>query len=1172
MNLNKSYLKWGFRSAAVVLVFIFSWVASDQAHASPLLAGITLNPSKGPPGINVTVHGSGWNSALVGHIYWNSQTGAELGTFQPNGNGEFSTTIVIPSNASPGGYAIWACQNPKGFKSKPICESASFKVMEALPTATPTATPTRWPSPTPEQTECAKTGVAGEEVITFEDSVVFPPDEDLSGQTKPPGVTFLNPNKVFVFSPAVETHSPGHALSMTYTQEFGSGDVPLRLQFTNFQNAVGVYVGVNQTIFSTGPITATLTAISYTCTTSDSGEEHCVAFTSAADSVVIGPGPTPIKECLYVEAERIFQVVIDYGVASEVEVIDDLTLRGPEQPVPVPLDGRPPIVDILEPAEGTISADMFNLSGIVREDVELDRTLDITINNMFYAHVNAAGVPTDYVFRLDRIPSSTLVPFSDNTITVTARDRAGNEGSDTVHIYYSPPPTPTRTPTRDIIADSIEITQVIQCVDNVNCADNSIPLFINKPTLIRVYVRVAGTGMIMDIPNISGELCVAADYSGPTWFSYCIPSENTITATPGDHPAWRARGDLSKSLNFYVPRAWLKYEGSWTAKVTVNKDMRDAGECCMENNVIYGNSWLRKGRQLNVVALRANRLGESIAHDEIMPGMIWLRYYPTSDIQLYWSSVDPIDAPLDFTTSFGWAGLLIRLDEVNFWTDDPGSHTRYFALVDPDVPLDIITGMAWDDDDNLFGAHAAAAVWLDRGGTGNGVGHELGHNHGIQHSPGGCRESNTNDDYPHYYSGNGATPYPRVSIGEWGVDMYTVPVTLYNPDTSNDIMSYCDNQWMSLFTYLRLTDAIDSYGYLPQRSAGLAMPNLRTNGEVLVGSGYVNERSIQIGTPAFYKTTLPKDASLTPDAGRYTVQLRDGAGRILYSQAFDPIASDYDPHPTEGGYFLVIPAREGTQEIVFLFQNTILGTVPVSANPPTVTLLEPNGGMAWPEKGAVTVRWKAGDADGTALSALVQYSPDGGKSWSVAGMGIKGTSIKLEAGNFPGGNQALIRVCVSDGANTACDTSDTPFFVPQKGPQVFITSPKEGMSFPKGEQVILEGVAIDREEGSIEDEQAYSWSSDRDGVLGTGRSLWGIPLSNGRHKITLTASDRDGHSDSSTVTIVIGPEAGAAPGKTIGGVSSSGWFFLLCVMPVLAAAGFLILFAGVRAIKKTRAQ
>jgi len=1169
MNLNNSHLKWGGRLAAVVIGFAFSWIASDLAYASPLLASITLNPSKGPPGISVTVQGSGWNSALIGHIYWNSQTGTELGIFQPNGNGVFATTIVIPSSASSGGYTIWACQNQKGFKLPPICESASFKVMEAPPTATPSVTPSRPPTPTREATDCAKTGVPGEEVITFEDPAVFPPDADLSGQTKPPGVTFLNLNKVMVISPTVDTHSPGHALSMTYPQEFGSGDVPLRLQFTNYQNAVGVYVGVLQTVFSSGPITATLTAISYVCTTDADGSVHCTAQTSATDSVVIGPGPTPIKECLYVEAENIFQVVIDYGVASEVEVIDDLTLRGPEQPVPVPLDDHPPVVDILEPVEGSISSETFNLSGTVLEDVELNRALNVEINDEFYATVNASGEPPEYFFRLDRIPSSTLDPYSDNTITVAARDRAGNEDFDTVHIYYSPPPTPTNLPFLDIIADSIEITQVIQCVDNPDCEDNSIPLFINKPTLIRVYVRAQHNSR--DIPNVSGELCVAANRSGLTWFPYCIQSDNTITVSNESHPAQIHRGELSRSLNFYVPWEWLRYSGSFMAMVTVNKDMRDIGECCMENNVIYGYGTLQIGKRLNFLPMRANRLGEHIAYDDIGPGLTWLlHYYPTSDIHTYSHPWDPVDAPFDFTTAFGWTGLLIRLDEINFWTDD-ADRMHYHAFVDPDVPITDIIGMAWIDDSGLMGARASASVWMERGGTGNTVGHELGHNFGLYHAPGNCDEDDTNNDYPQYSDADG-NMYHRVSIGEWGVDLYTSPVTLYDPMTTKDIMSYCDVQWMSRYTYQRLIDAIDSYGYLPGKSAGLAMPRLRTEGEVLVGSGYVNERSIQIGTPAFYQTTLPKGASLTPDAGRYTVQLRDGAGNILYSQAFDPRATGDDRHPTEGGYFLVIPAREGTQEIIFLFQNTILGTVPVSANPPTVTLLEPNGGETWPEKGNVTVRWKAGDTDGPAPSALVQYSPDGGKSWSVVGMGITGTSTKLDASSFPGGNQALIRVCVSDGANTTCDTSDGPFIVPQKGPRVFITSPKEGMSFPKGEQVILQGLAVDREEGSIDDDQAYSWSSDRDGALGTGKSLWGIHLSNGRHKITLTASDRDGHTDSATVTIVIGSEAGAAPGRSIGGVIPSGWFFLLCVLPVLAAAGIIALVAGSRVIKKLRAR
>lgn len=137
--------------------------------------------------------------------------------------------------------------------------------------------------------------------------------------------------------------------------------------------------------------------------------------------------------------------------------------------------------------------------------------------------------------------------------------------------------------------------------------------------------------------------------------------------------------------------------------------------------------------------------------------------------------------------------------------------------------------------------------------------------------------------------------------------------------------------------------------------------------------------------------------------------------------------------------------------------------------------------------------------------------------------------MELDAANLPGSSQAAIQVCVSDGVNTACDQSDGPFSVPAKGPEVFISSPQEGAVFPTGEQVILQGFAIDREEGSVEDGPAYVWTSDRDGQLGTGRALWGLPLSAGQHTITLTVTDRDVNSASQSVIITIAPEGALPP-------------------------------------------
>lgn len=82
-------------------------------------------------------------------------------------------------------------------------------------------------------------------------------------------------------------------------------------------------------------------------------------------------------------------------------------------------------------------------------------------------------------------------------------------------------------------------------------------------------------------------------------------------------------------------------------------------------------------------------------------------------------------------------------------------------------------------------------------------------------------------------------------------------------------------------------------------------------------------------------------------------------------------------------------------------------------------------------------------------------------------------------------------------------------------PVVSITSPADNTSVVSGTLVTFTGNATDVEDGSLS--STISWSSDRDGNLGTGGTLSTSTLSIGTH--TITATSRDSRNASSTATI-----------------------------------------------------
>jgi hypothetical protein len=543
--------------------------------------------------------------------------------------------------------------------------------------------------------------------------------------------------------------------------------------------------------------------------------------------------------------------------------------------------------------------------------------------------------------------------------------------------------------------------------------------------------------------------------------------------------------------------------------------------------------------------------GETDARALASSALEWTRrFLPVSEVNIRFVLDEPLDARHDYTTRPGWEALLDDLRWLNDWTDDRAEFLHYHGLLPSGIPSSY-SGMGY------MPGMESAALYLARGGST--TAHELGHNFNLGHAP--CGDVNyVNEDYPQYMEPDGPW-YPRASIGEWGINLFEYPYTLYDPERMPDLMGYCNPRFTSLYSYAHLGGQI---GVAQAEPGGLGRArSMQVSEDFLVGSGWIDAAGLVLRR-GFFRMTLPPDAAVPLDEGEFSVELHASDGTMLLRRAFDLLSISEFPVSDQGSFHLIVPWVRGTARVTFFHGERSLGSVTASPHSPTVEVVEPNGGESWPESGTVRVHWEAGDADGGPLQAAVQYSTDGGATWYSAAQNAQGTEVELDAARVPGGAQAIVRVCVSDGMNTECDVSDRPFSVPSKGPEVFLTSPFEGAVFPFGEVVVFEGMAADPEDGSIEEATAYQWYSDRDGSLGYGRTLWGLPLSEGRHTITLTVVDQDGLGDSATVSIVVGsePQGGRPPGWVVAIVGG------LLALATLVAIGMIV--AGLRGSRRAR--
>ena len=94
-------------------------------------------------------------------------------------------------------------------------------------------------------------------------------------------------------------------------------------------------------------------------------------------------------------------------------------------------------------------------------------------------------------------------------------------------------------------------------------------------------------------------------------------------------------------------------------------------------------------------------------------------------------------------------------------------------------------------------------------------------------------------------------------------------------------------------------------------------------------------------------------------------------------------------------------------------------------------------------------------------------------------------------------------------------------------PTASIRNPETG-AFPWGDIITFSAVVSDREDTSFPEERVV-WSSDRDGKLGNGLSLFKNNLSPGRHRIALSATDSGGRAATDSVVITVSNTSPNAP-------------------------------------------
>jgi len=331
------------------------------------------------------------------------------------------------------------------------------------------------------------------------------------------------------------------------------------------------------------------------------------------------------------------------------------------------------------------------------------------------------------------------------------------------------------------------------------------------------------------------------------------------------------------------------------------------------------------------------------------------------------------------------------------WTSEGNPDSYYYGLLDIYCDSSCIAGIGW------LGGYRAAVGYTGIGpahaGASETHAHEVGHNHGREHAP-GCGAALPDLSYPYLDS------LGRAIIGDglhanFGFDIQSLAIKPYSD--FYDVMSYCNPEWISDYTYEALWDYDSSPSIAPQ--------SLESPQGTLLVSGWLSEDGRISFRPA-YRLDV---AAYQPKGGEYDLIMLDAQGRELGAYAFTPVSTHGDRiggGPTESSmaFHLAIPYAEGLAAIRVSKDGAEMGTLRAS---PVSSDLRLKRGALHIREGILQVEWTGAEG----LSYLARISTDGGTTWQIVGANLSETRLALPIGVVDR-EKLLLEVYASDGIHT----------------------------------------------------------------------------------------------------------------------------------------------------------
>jgi hypothetical protein len=583
------------------------------------------------------------------------------------------------------------------------------------------------------------------------------------------------------------------------------------------------------------------------------------------------------------------------------------------------------------------------------------------------------------------------------------------------------------------VVDGVEVVQAVQ--DHLN----SVPLVAGKRTVVRVYLSYpAGPA------SVRGVLRVARSASGP-WLGIAPTGPAQLDpARSGASLAALAsrREDLAFSLNFVLPASMAAAGQTWLSLASVRTQ---AGYLPLAPRQATSVSFLAAAPlRVHIARIRYSQGGSTATH---LPSALdidlirsWLRRaYPVAQVVFTTTTIDaPHDAPFD-AAEINAALIALRAADVAAGTD---RRTHYYGLVDDEGGFmrGLASGIPSGPSPGTVASGPTGTStfgWDADGSYGDWyTGHELGHTFGRRHAE--------------FCGAGGGGPFPFANgqlsdadgryVGlDVGDPLLAVPMRALPGTDWHDVMSYCDNQWLSSFTYdgirqrLAAEDALGAGGPPGEASAG---PGDAMGGIQVVAAANLTRST---GTLTAVMPTASPPSPPDDESGRppIAIVLLDAAGESLaeHPARFQPSACEEPDDDVTGTIDAVLDAPPGARRVELRLGDAVLDAREIGgpAAPPGGPGAGAPAGLRRTDGGAgdeVVVEWDApGPSPGRRY--LVQASADGGATWRTVGLDLAEPLVRIEADDFPGEDALDVRVIATSGTEQALLAQDR---IPLAGP------------------------------------------------------------------------------------------------------------------------------------------